>query len=98
MKTIKPLKKKKNKPSGVMEPHASYHAKDENRSVYFFSSFEEENEYVAKERAALSYDERMTYAEELRKRIFSNFLLSADRWKPIAKVFKIMPPYTNEVS
>ena len=98
MKTIKPLKKKKNKSSEVMEPHASYLTRDPNKTVRFFSSFEEENEYVAKERAALSYDERMTYAEELRKRIFSNFLLSDHRWKPIAKVFKIMPPYTNEVS
>jgi len=98
MKTIKPIKKKKNKPSEFKEPHASYRTKDENRRIHFFSSFEEENEYVAKERAALSYDERMTNAEELRKRIFSNFLLSAGKWKPVAKVFKIMPPYTNEAS
>ena len=81
-----------------MEPYATYRTSDPNKTVRFFSSFEEEYEFVVKERAALSYDERMTYAEELRKRIFSDFLLSVHRWKPIAKVFKIMPPYTNEVS
>ena len=98
MKTTKTSKKKKIKSSRAMESRSSYRTGDANRRVLFFSSFEEENEFVAKERAALSYDERMTHAEKLRKRIFSKFLLPGGSWQPIAKVFKIMPPYTNEVS
>ncbi|MEP7170783.1 MAG: hypothetical protein ABI855_15550, partial [Bacteroidota bacterium] len=70
MKKTKPSKKKKQKAVQMKEPQAPYSSIDENKRIRFFSSFEEENEFVAKERASHTYDERMFYAEELRKRIF----------------------------
>ena len=69
-----------------------------NMRIRFFNSFEEENEAVAKERVEIPYDKRLIYIEELRKRIFNNYLLPDGSWPSIKKVFKIMPPYTNEIS
>ena len=51
--------------------------------IVFFSTFEEENEYTARQRAGKSFDERMT---------------QMNTWPPISNTFKIMPPYTNETS
>ena len=89
------MKKEKNKDTGkVEEPEVAYE-KAMDKTVRFFSSYEEENEYVAKQRAALSYEERMTYIEDLRKKVFNSYLMPDGRWKPIEKIFKIMSPYTN---
>lgn len=87
-KAVKPKVKE------VNEPRVAY---GEQRIV-FFNSFEEENEYVAKERAEIPHDKRMLFIEQLRKRIFNNYLLPDDSWPAIKKVFKIMPPYTNDIS
>ena len=75
----------------------SSEVKEANQFVVF-TSFEEEAIFVAKERAEIPYDKRMIFAEELRKRVFSNFLLPDGTWSPIEKIFKIMPPYCNEIS
>lgn len=72
-------------------------AHGENRIV-FFKSFEEENIFVAKERAKVPYDKRISNIEELRKRVFNKYLLPNGLWAPIEKIFKIMPPYTNDIS
>ena len=74
------------------EPHATYSSKG---GVVFFNSFEQMDEHTAKERAALSYEQRMHYAEILRKQMFSRFLLPDGSWPPIAREFQIMPPHTN---
>ncbi len=83
---------KKNKQAKVNEPSVAYGK----RQIVFFDSFEEESEYMAKQRAATSYEKRLTDMEQLRKRIFHNHLLPDNSWKPIAKKFKIMPPYTDD--
>ena len=89
------MESEKNKePGKVEEPEVAYE-KSPDKTVRFFSSYEEENEYVAKQRAALSYEERMTYIEDLRKKVFTGYLMPDGRWKPIEKIFKIMSPYTN---
>lgn len=67
------------------------------KTYCFFNSFEEENLYVAKERAEIPYDKRLSNIEELRKRVFNKYLLQDDSWAPIEKVFKIMHPYTNDI-
>ena len=69
-----------------------------NDKITFFSSFEEENEYTAMQRAGKSYDDRMTEIERLRKWAFHKFLMTDNTWPPISKTFKIMLPYTNETS
>lgn len=92
--TKKKTYKAKVKSIEVKEPMTAYST----RRIVFFNSFEEENEYVAKERAAIPHDKRMMYIEELRKRVFNNYLLPDGKWSPIEKVFKIMPPYTNDIS
>ena len=86
--------KTKSKLSAVNEPLASYGK----RHIVFFNSFEEENRYVAKERAEIPHNKRMMYIEQLRKRVFNKYLLPNGLWSPIEKVFKIMPPYTNDIS
>lgn len=86
--------KTKSKTSTVNEPLSSYG----DTRIIFFKSFEEENEFAAKERAEIPHDKRMIYIEELRKRIFNKYLLSDGLWSPIEKIFKIMPPYTNDIS
>ena len=48
------------------------------RRIVFFNSFEEENLYVAKERAEIPYDKRLSNIEELRKRVFNKYLLQDD--------------------
>ena len=93
MKKKKPSKKKNPKSAEAREPLIVYGIKKE---IHFFSSFEEENEFTARQRASLSYDERMRNIEQLHKLVFSDYLLADGSWPPIAKVFKIMKPYTNE--
>ena len=95
MKKPKPYKTPKSKTKTVSEPQAAY-GKTMDKTIRFFSSFEEENEYVAKQNALLSYDQRMSNIEHLRKLVFSQYLLPNGSWAPVAKVFKIMKPYTNE--
>ena len=93
MKKKKPYKKKYTKSAEARERLAAYEIKKE---IHFFNSFEEENEFTARQRASLSYDERMKNIEQLRKMVFSKYLLDNGSWPPIAKVFKIMKPYTND--
>ena len=87
-------KSAKAKVSVVKEPLAAYGE----RRIVFFNSFEEENLYVAKETAEIPYDKRLSNIEELRKRVFNKYLLQDDSWAPLEKVFKIMHPYTNDIS
>jgi hypothetical protein len=79
----------------VNEPSAHYNATTDNsKKIIFFKSFEEENEYTAKLRALLSYDERMIYAEQLRRIVFSQYLLPDGNWMPVAKVLSHKEPRT----
>jgi hypothetical protein len=82
------------KSSSVNEPQLSYPA---NRIV-FFKSFEEEELFVAKERMNIPYTKRMMNIEQLRKHVFNKLLLPDGSWSPITHAFKIMPPYTNDIS
>jgi hypothetical protein len=65
-------------------------------TIRVFDSFEEADEFTARERASLSYDERLEHIEILRKQVFGQYLLEDDTWPPISKSFKIMKPYTND--
>lgn len=88
------MKKKYNPNSSinsVKEPEAAYQ-KTGKKTIRFFSSFEDENEYTAKQRAELSYDDRMIYAEELRRVVFNRFLLPDGSWMPIAKILTMKEP------
>lgn len=87
-KTSYKPKPKKNK---AAEPQTAY-----GKRIVFFKSFKKMGEYEAKERAALSHDDRMKHLEQLRKMVFSKRLLRSGKWQPVSKMFKIMPPYTNE--
>ena len=91
-------KKKENKITKATEPQPHYGTTDANKRIRIFSSFQEENEFVAKERAALSHNERMLNAEELRKSLYYNYLLENGTWPAIVNVFEIMPPYIHAVS
>lgn len=97
MKIKKYKSGKTKKPKTVSEPLAVYE-KNKNKPVLIFSSFEEENQWTAKERAKLSYNERMINAEKLRRLVYSEYLLPDGSWQPIEKKFKIMKPYVNEIN
>lgn len=88
------MSQKKNKQTKVKEPSAIYGK----RQVIFFNSFEDEEKYVAKQRAETSFEKRLKDMEQLRKRVFHNHLMPDNTWKPIARIFKIMTPYTNDDS
>jgi len=65
-------------------------------TIRVFESFEEADEFTAKERASLSYDERLEHIEILRKQVYGQYLLEDGTWPPVSKSFKIMKPYTND--
>jgi hypothetical protein len=39
---------------------------------------------------------RLADMEQLRKRVFPNQLLPNSSWKPVPKIFKIMPSHTDD--
>ncbi len=88
------MHKKQNKESEeqnrVEEPEAAY------KTIKFFDSFEEMNEYDAKQRASLSHDECLEQVEELRRHVFHQYLLPNDYWPSVSKSFKIVEPYVNK--
>ena len=72
------------------EPAAEYGKK----RIMVFNSFEEENEYTQRQYAALSYEERMTNLETLRKRIFYKLLNADGNWSPLLRKLEIIKlPY-----
>ena len=77
--------KKKNIAS---EPQPAYGSTDNSKTIRIFYSFEEENEFVAKERFALSYNERMLHVEVLRKQIFNKYLLKNGHGLPLQMCLK----------
>ena len=66
----------KSKQSKAEEPQTAY-ATDGAR---FFNSLTEMDEDTARQRARLSHDKRLEYAEQLRKRVFNRFLLADCNW------------------
>lgn len=72
------------------EPTTAY------KTIRIFTSHEEAAEYEAKQSAELTYDERLKYVEELRKRVFYRFLLDDGTWASISEKFRIMKPYTHD--
>lgn len=82
----------------VSEPEVKYSiVKNKDIEFTFFKSFESMDEFEAKQRASLSYDQRMIIAEQLRKQVYHAYLKPDGTWPDLAKVFKIMPPYTSDV-
>jgi len=77
----------------VNEPTAIYKI-GMKKTIRIFSTIEEENEYVAKERAMTSYDERMFNAEQLRRIIYNEYLLPNGKWVPIPKLITLQEPNT----
>jgi len=74
----------------VEEPNITF------KTVRVFNSFEEADEYEAKKRASMSHDERLRIVEELRKKIFSQYLLPDGKWPTLSKKFKISTPHTDD--
>ncbi len=68
----------------VAEPSTAF------KTVRVFSSFEEAAEFEAKQSAGLSYHDRLKHVEELRKRVFHQYLQEDGTWPPISKSFQIM--------
>ncbi len=93
MKKKQPYKNNKEKVIQAKEPEVAY-GKSIQKTIRMFSSFEEENEFIAKQRYMLSRDERMVYAEQLRKMVFHKYLLPDGTWPPIAKVITLSNPHT----
>src|SRR5690606_18348728 len=72
--------------SAINESKAAY----DKTPLTVFDSFEDEGDYVAKQRAETSYEKRLTDVEQLRKRIFPNQLLPDNSWKRVPRIFKIL--------
>lgn len=70
------------------EPQAAYNASGKKR-ITVFKSFEEENEYTHKMRAALSYEECLQALSRNRKRIFKNILLPNHSLPLFKKVIRV---------
>jgi len=68
----------------VNEPSTAF------KTVRVFSSFEEAAEFEAKQSAGLSYHDRLKHVEELRKRVFHQYLQEDGTWPSISKSFQIM--------
>ena len=94
--TIMSKKKQHKQKPGKAEEPLTFYSQTPDKTVRFFSSHEQMEEHEAKERAALSHGERLQHVELLRKQVFSQWLLPSGKWPPVADVFKIMPPYTND--
>lgn len=80
----------KNDNNKINAPGAVY------QSYRIFHSYEEEQEYTAKKRAELSYQERLRHAEILRKQVYGDSLKSHETSSPLSNSFRIMKPYTND--
>lgn len=77
-----------NEPSSFNEFGVEY-IKNEKKWIHVFSSFEDEKNYNSKKQASLSYDERLSQLEELRKLVYKDYLLPDGNWPPLAKVITI---------
>jgi len=80
----------KEKNSEAREPEAAY------QTIRIFKSFEEEQEYNAKQSAAVSHEDRLRHAEILRKHVYAQHLQPDGLWPPMSQSFRIMKPYTND--
>ena len=69
--------------------------KSGSKKIQIFTSFEEEKSYEAKKQVSLTYNERLTQLECLRKIIYKEHLLPDGSWKPLVKKITIV---TNKMS
>ncbi len=59
------------------------------KKIQVFTSFEEEKKFEAKKQASLTYSERLSQLEILRKMIYKEYLLPDGTWKPLIKKITI---------
>ena len=84
--------KDEKKENELNEPSVEYRTNQQKR-ITFFKSFEEENEYTHKMRAATSYEERLSNLEERRKIVY-NAPLKNGEWFPLLRKFTVIKlPY-----
>jgi hypothetical protein len=80
MKNLKKMKKKKEKKkiesSEVKEPEVDYSGK----KIIFFKSFEEMNEFDARERAELTPEENLSIVTGMRLRRYPQFNINLHPW------------------
>jgi hypothetical protein len=63
--------------------------KTNSKKIQVFTSFEEEKNFEAKKQASLTYSERLSQLEILRKMIYKEYLLPDGTWKPLIKKITI---------
>jgi hypothetical protein len=80
---------KKDKAEEVNEP-AVGHGK---RTIHFFNSFEEQEEFQRAEMAKLNHEELMTKLEMMRKFFLREHLLPNGKWPSLSKVITIQKPF-----
>jgi hypothetical protein len=77
------------KKNEVNEPAAKYVRSEGSRRITFFKSFEEAEEHGRKVMASHSPQERLQYLEELRKRVYFQYLDAKKQWKPMKHIITI---------
>ncbi len=77
----------------VNEPQAEYQKSDNSRTIHFFSSFDEQEEFHRKQMALLTHEELLTKLDQMRRYFLREHLFSDGSWKPLAKTIRINTPH-----
>lgn len=64
--------------------------KNNSKKIQVFTSSEEEKVFEAKKQALLTYSERLSNLEVLRKMLYKDYLLPDGSWKPLVKKITII--------
>ena len=72
------------------EPEAAYSANSSKKTIRFFNSFDEAEEYGLREMANHSHEERLRNLQILRKRIYSEYLLPDGTWPRMERKLTII--------
>ena len=88
------MNKKKVKPdSEVNESTTDYQKIDNSKTIHFFSSFEEQEEFHRKQMASLTHEELLTNLERMRRLFLREHILPDGKWKPLARTIRIKTPH-----
>lgn len=88
------MKKKKleekNNSNQEDEKQHTYGSETTNKTIHFFSTFKEAEEYGYKEMASHTYLQRLNFLEILRKRIYNDKLTPDGKWFPLERTLTII--------
>ena len=88
--TMEPETPGKKDNQSVNEPSAEYQKSAAKKSIRFFNSFEEAEDYGRKQMAGHTHEQRLQNLEILRKRIYAEYLLPNGEWPPLSRTFKVI--------